>query len=207
MKIKICGNTNILTAEIFNEFLPDYIGFIFAENSRRKISIDKAQDFKQVLKSNIKTVGVFANQDISFLQNVIESKSIDLVQLHGDENNDYILELKKNNNNIEVIKAFKANQDLLYNIEDTKADYVLIDSENKNGFGGTGKVFDWNIIPKKCRNKLFLAGGLNIDNIDKAIKIVRPYCLDINSGVETNGEKDIEKIKQIIQRIKGYKNE
>ncbi|MCD7781016.1 MAG: phosphoribosylanthranilate isomerase [Candidatus Gastranaerophilales bacterium] len=205
MKIKICGLMNLNDIEYVNETMPDFIGFIFASKSKRKISYEQALEMKKILNKNIKSAGVFVDENIENIIYAVKEGIIDLIQLHGEENENYIKELKTKVN-IPIIKALKAENNLKDNINSTIADYILIDSISENSFGGTGKTFDWGIIPKTDK-KIFLAGGINAQNVLKAIKTVKPYCVDINSGVETDGRKDKNKIKEIIQIIKGYNNE
>ena len=202
MKVKICGLKTLEDIDYINEVLPDFAGFIFAESSRR-VSFKLAAKMKSKLNKNIKSIGVFVNEKTENIINAAEEGIIDLIQLHGNEDNNYIKEIG-NKLKLPVIKAFKADSNLKYNIENTIADYVLIDSCNKNQFGGTGQLFDWGLIPE-TEKKIFLAGGLNADNIIRAIKEVNPYCLDINSGVEINGKKDRKKILEVMQIVKGYK--
>ena len=202
MKVKICGLKTLEDIDYINEALPDFAGFIFAESSRR-ISFNQAAKMKSKLNKNIKSIGVFVNEKTENIINAAEEGIIDLIQLHGNEDNNYIKEIG-NKLKLPVIKAFKADSNLKYNIENTIADYVLIDSCNKNQLGGTGQLFDWGLIPETDK-KIFLAGGLNADNIIRAIKEVNPYCLDINSGVEINGKKDRKKILEVMQIVKGYR--
>lgn len=206
MKIKICGLTSLNDITYVNEALPDFIGFIFAKSSKRKVTINEAIEMKKLSDKRIKSVGVFVNEDIKTVADISLKGIINLIQLHGDEDNGYIKEIKKITS-LPVIKAFKADKINENEINSSLCDYVLIDSNDGNSFGGTGKTFNWGIIPRNIKKPLFLAGGLNYNNVDKAIKIISPYCLDINSGVETNGIKDREKILNIVNKIKGYKNE
>ena len=243
MKVKICGLKSLEDISYVNEAMPDYAGFIFAEGSKRKVTLEQAKFMKEALNTNIKSVGVFVDEELQNIINTVENGVIDLIQLHGSENNDFIKELK-NITGLEVIKAFKADENLKMNIENTDADYVLVDSFNKNAFGGTGAVFNWGLIPKTDK-KIFLAGGLNLQNIsnllqelnytastktmdldfqfsehknlensekfenvsneNSAVFKIPPYCLDVNSGVETNGKKDRQKILEITQLIKTQK--
>ncbi len=200
MKVKICGIKRAEDVEYINEFLPDYAGFIFYSQSKRYISYERAEILKSKLSKKIQTVGVFVNEKPQKIIEAAKKNIINLVQLHGLEDNNYI-EIIKSETNLPVIKVFHA--DKINNINKTKADFVLIDSKDKNTIGGTGKVFDWTTIPEKIKDKLFLAGGINIKNVKEAMKVL-PYCLDVNSGVETDGNKDRNKIKEIIEIIKGY---
>ena len=167
MKVKICGLKTLEDIDYINEALPDFAGFIFAESSRR-ISFNQAAKMKSKLNKNIKSIGVFVNEKTENIIKAAKEGIIDLIQLHGNEDNNYIKEIGSKLK-LQVIKAFKADSNLKYNIENTIADYVLIDSGNKNQFGGTGQLFDWGLIPETDK-KIFLAGGLNADNIIRAIK-------------------------------------
>jgi len=186
MKIKICGLKNSVDVDYVNEAMPDYIGFVFAE-SKRRISPQTAAEFKNRLNPKITAVGVFVNTEISSISQLYSAGVINIAQLHGSESEAYINELKKTCD-IPVIKAI--------NIEvspPANADYLLFD----NGKGGSGESFDWSLVPK-CSKDYFLAGGINLGNIKKAIKL-KPYGIDLSSGTETNGKKDREKIIQLVQ--------
>ncbi len=199
VKIKICGLQCLEDISYVNEAKIDFAGFIFAEKSKRKVSVEQAKKMKGALSSDIKSVGVFVNEKINRIKEIAELKIIDLIQLHGNETNEYIKNLRLEIN-LPVIKALKADEQLKLNIDKTIADYILIDSVSDNHFGGTGKVFDYNLIPK-TNKKIFVAGGLNALNIQNAINL-NPYCLDINSGVETEGKKDRKKILEIVKQFK-----
>lgn len=184
-KIKICGLKRIEDVYIVNKYKPDYIGFIFAKNRARTISLSDALLFKKELNNDIIAVGVFRDNDINEVIEVANSKAIDMIQLHGSEDDNFILELKKHTN-LPIIKAYS-------NYE--HADYALFDNVDP----GKGKAFDKNMI--KYDKSFFLAGGIDINNIDYALKL-NPYAIDISSGVETNGFKDEEKIKEIIRKVR-----
>ena len=168
-KIKICGLKSIEDISYVNDAKADYAGFIFAENSKRCISVDIAKQMKQKLSKNIKSVGVFVNQEITAIKEIAKQKIIDMIQLHGNETNEYIKMIKEETG-LAVIKAFRADENLKNNIENIIADYILIDSSNGSQFGGTGNVFDYSLIPE-TNKPIFLAGGLNAQNITKALKI------------------------------------
>lgn len=200
MKVKICGLRRFEDIDYVNEFLPDYAGFIFAPQSKRYITSDFALKLKKNLNEKIKSVGVFVNENLENIRKIADLHIIDLIQLHGDEKETFTDKVKSTTN-LPVIKAFKADENLRKNINFTKADFVLIDSCQGNKFGGTGTIFDWSVIPESIKGRLFLAGGINSSNIREAMKI-NPYCLDINSGVETDGFKDKIKIKEVFEIIK-----
>lgn len=198
-KIKICGLKRLEDIYAVNEYKPDYIGFVFA-HKKRLVSPELAYELKQHLNSSIKAVGVFVNAEIDFILKLVESGTIDIIQLHGDEDNAYISKLRTKTS-VPIIKAIrvKSAEDILAG-ESIQCDYLLLDTYADNAYGGTGKAFDWSIIPK-INKPFFLAGGLSIKNIASAAE-VNPYCLDISSGVETDGFKDKTKIAQIIKTIR-----
>lgn len=202
VKIKICGIKRLEDIEIVNKYLPDYIGFVFA-NSKRKINCDEALILKNILDNRIKKVGVFVNEDINKIAYISNCGIIDIVQLHGDEDENYISELKKIiAKNIEIIKAVRVKNKNDIKAQDSQLiDYLLLDTYEEGIYGGSGKVFDHDLIPK-VNKKIFIAGGINEINIIKIINKVKPYSVDISSGVETDGFKDEQKIKTIIDIIR-----
>lgn len=207
-KIKICGISRIGDIQIINQVLPDYIGFVFAK-SKRKVSLEEAADLKKLLNPSITAVGVFVNEDMDKIIQLCNLNIIDAVQLHGDEDKAYILALKKIIK-VPIIKAVRVrtNQDIL-EAENLICDYLLLDSYKENEYGGTGSIFDWSLIPKKHNRKkpIFLAGGINKTNLTDALLSVKPYCIDISSGVETDEKKDPVKIKDIICSLRNTKSE
>lgn len=205
-KIKICGLSRISDIEAVNQVLPDYIGFVFAK-SKRQVTMDEASDLKKLLNPSIKAVGVFVNEDMDKIMHICNLNIIDAVQLHGDEDESYILALRKLIR-LTIIKAVrvKQTQDIL-DAESLPCDYLLLDSYKDNIYGGSGSTFDWSMIPQKQDRKkpIFLAGGINKNNLMDALQMAKPYCIDISSGVETEGVKDPVKIKEIIYCIKNAK--
>ena len=194
-KIKLCGLSRIIDIETANELNVDYIGFVFANKSKRYIDKSTAKNLKEKLNRNIKAVGVFVNESIEKIADYITNDIIDIVQLHGNEDNEYIKELKTTINK-PIIKAFKISDEKDINIaNESIADYILLDSG-----AGDGKVFDWNLIKGINRN-YFLAGGLTIDNVSSAIKSLNPYAIDVSSGIETNSLKDKNKMKQFVEIV------
>jgi len=185
MKIKICGLKREEDIFYANKYLPDYIGFVFAK-SKRQISAEEARELKKLLNPKIKAVGVFIDEDIKNIIPLLKEKIIDIVQLHGNEDQNYIDALKKAFP-APVIKAVRVGEDFVSPA--VNADFILFDAG-----GGSGKTFDWTKI-KNYKKPFFLAGGLNADNIKEAAKL-KPFCVDLSSGVETDGKKDEEKIKR-----------
>ena len=182
MLVKICGLRRIEDIEYANILKPDFIGFVFALNKMRTVSIDLAKELYEKLDKSIKAVGVFRNNDIEYVKEIIDLGIIDMIQLHGDEDDSYIKEIR-DYCKLPIIKAYRNS---IY------ADYVLYDNSDP----GKGMKFDWNKI--KDDKPFFLAGGINISDIEKA-KILNPYCIDVSSSVETDGYKDFEKMKEFIR--------
>lgn len=195
-KIKFCGLTRSEDIEVANELMPDYIGFLFVEKSRRRVSIEKAAALKNILNPKILPVGVFVNADIKFIAEIAQREIIDAIQLHGNEDEIYIAALRKLTKKI-IIKAFKVTNDAdLTRAENSTADYVLLD-----GGAGDGKTFDWRLL-NNFHREYFLAGGLNVENIRDAIKILNPYAVDVSSGIETGGIKDKNKMRDFISVVR-----
>lgn len=210
MKIKTCGLFREEDINYANELKPDYIGFVFAE-SKRKVGVEKAYNLKNKLDKEIKSVGVFVNDNLDFILNLIREKIIDIIQLHGNEDNDFLDNLKTKTN-AKIIKFIPVeNADSILNSLNIFSDFILLD----NFKGGVGKTFNWNYLKEAFElnkkfievfnKKYFLAGGLNKENINEALKF-NPYCVDLSGGLETNGIKDFEKMKYIINITKNYKN-
>ena len=192
-KIKICGLKRREDIEYVNKYQPDYIGFVFA-GKKRKLTYDQVVDLKKYLTSSIQVVGVFVNEDISFVEKLVKEHVIDLVQLHGQEDQKYIQALKEKVD-VSIIKAIQIKNEDSFN-EHYVVDYYLYD----HGTGGTGESFDWSML-KEVDKPVFLAGGINLLNVDDALK-KNVYALDVSSGVETDGFKDEKKIKKIVRRVR-----
>jgi len=196
MRIKICGLFRDEDIDYVNEARPDYIGFVFAK-SARQVSHVLAQYLRFRLVSEIIPVGVFVNSSVAEIAALYRNGVISIAQLHGDEDESFIIKLKKDTGNkpIPVIKTIKGSQ--LNNIK-TNADYLLIDSG-----AGSGKTFNWEPLKSiKFTKPWFLAGGININNVENAAAF-NPFAVDISSGAETDGIKDREKILQLVASIRG----
>lgn len=194
MKIKICGLFREEDIDFVNEAMPDYIGFVFAK-SRRQVTKETAQKLKNKLNKEILSVGVFVNEDINNIVEICNENIIDFVQLHGDEDEKYISNFKKGCNK-KIIKAIKVKiaTDII-RWRNCQADYLMFDAGM-----GQGKAFDWKLLNNFIR-PYFLAGGINENNIEQAIKL-NPYCIDVSSGAETNKVKDKNKILTLVRRVK-----
>ena len=202
MKIKVCGIRRLEDIRYVNEFKPDYVGFILSQGFRRTIGLGTFCELKSYLDKNIRTVGVFVNEPLEYILKYY-AEELDVIQLHGDENAEYLQELKK----MVKCKIWKAVR--VKNAEDITiadkmgADLLLLDSFSANEYGGTGKTADWSIINNvDIKTPFFLAGGLNKDNICDAVRTVKPYGIDISGGIETDGFKDKEKIENIMKLIR-----
>ncbi|AMR01711.1 MULTISPECIES: phosphoribosylanthranilate isomerase [Bacillus] len=200
MKVKICGITDMETAKRACEYGADALGFVFAE-SKRKITPKRAEEIIQELPANVLKIGVFVNESVEVIQKIADECGLTHVQLHGDEDNYQIRRL-----NIPSIKSLGVTSESdMKNAQGYETDYILFDSPKEKFHGGNGKTFSWELLgymPKELREKTILAGGLNALNIEEAIQTVRPYMVDVSSGVETEGKKDVEKIKQFIKKAK-----
>lgn len=237
-KVKICGLKRLEDIEYVNELLPDYVGFVFAK-SKRQVTMEKAKKLIDKLNKNIKTVGVFVDEDINKVKEIAENLKLDVLQFHGKEDEEYFSYLKEfelwksvsikvdlaqpktatqeeNGDLLDVHKINHENSNDFYNLKEYQKDLdklnkynieaVLLDSSVKGVQGGTGVSFDWQVISKLNINKnLILAGGLNPNNVCEAVDIVKPFAIDVSSGVETEGVKDFNKIKTFIEKVRNIK--
>jgi phosphoribosylanthranilate isomerase len=200
-RIKICGITNLEDALAAVDFGTDAIGFVFFKNSPRFIPVDTAAAIIRKLPPFITTVGVFVNESPKTIKKVMGSARIDMVQLHGEEPPGMCSIASR------VIKAIRVKSlsslDPLLDYKN-RVSAFLLDTFTENVFGGTGQIFNWDIaVEAKQFGRIILAGGLNPDNIADAVKRVRPYGVDVSSGVESGkGRKDHKKIQLFIERAK-----
>lgn len=200
-KVKMCGISKVETIPAVVEAKPDYMGLVFAP-SKRQVTVEQAKTLVEALHKqckeqndtvSIKTVGVFVNETLDNLVTIANEANLDVVQLHGDEDEAFIQSLKERTN-VEVWKAIQVRS--AADAEawiDSSADMLLFDAYHKDERGGTGDVFDWSCLDTFER-PFMLAGGIDSTNVARAIRTVRPYGIDISSGIETNGVKDDEKI-------------
>ncbi len=200
-KIKICGLTRPEDIDAANELLCDYIGFVFAPRSRRALTEDAAAKLKARLDGRIKAVGVFVNAPPEQIAGLLRAGVIDIAQLHGTEDEAYIARLRAlcAPEGCELIQAFRVEteRDIERAVQST-AEHILLD----HGAGGTGERFDWALCSNVTR-PFFLAGGLGPENAAEAARAAHPYALDVSSGVETDGKKDPEKMKEFVRAVRG----
>ncbi len=206
MKVKICGIRRAEDIGIVNKYLPDFIGFIFVPASKRYVEPSVVVELKKNLDPRIKTVGVFVNESIEKIREIKKVCSLDVIQLHGEETPQFCEELGGR-----IWKAIRVKDEDCVEILDTYAEYtelLLLDTYVDGTHGGTGQAFDWDLIEFFSADyNIGLAGGITRENVLKAKKKVEPELIDVASGSETNGIKDEEKIKDIIQIIRGKKYE
>lgn len=195
-KIKFCGLSRPQDIETANALKPAYIGFVFAPQSKRYVTPEKALELKQLLAPEIQAVGVFVDEPPEQVAALLNKGVIDLAQLHGSEDEDYIWKLRKHTDK-PIIQAFriKTASDLAAAKRCT-ADYILLDSG-----AGTGTVFDWKLIANIGR-PYFLAGGLSPDNAEDAVRMLHPYAVDVSSGIETDGKKDKTKMAAFAAAVR-----
>ena len=195
-KLKMCGLSRIEDIQAANAIKPDYIGFVFAEISKRRVSALEASKLKSKLDPEIKAVGVFLDDKLDFVASMLNLGIVDVVQLHGSENEEYIEKVREITNK-PIIKAFiiRSKEDV-ERAEKSTADYILLD-----GGKGEGKVFDWSLL-KAIKRPFFLAGGLNPDNAADAVKALKPYAVDVSTGIETDGVKDREKMAAFANAVR-----
>lgn len=202
VKVKICGLRRKEDIEYANELKPDYVGFVFAK-SKRQIEVEQALDLISLLDKEIKTVGVFVNEPVENALKIAQTLNLDVLQFHGDETQDYIDNFK----NFTVWKAIRIkDKEDLEKTKEFKVNSFVFDTLTKNEYGGTGKTFNWEVLKGFELNvPIILAGGLNENNVEEAIKIVDPYAVDVSSGVETEGYKDFKKLKSFIEKVRGIR--
>ena len=213
-KIKLCGMMKPCDIEYANRVKPDFVGFIFA-NTRRKISAAQAKQFREALDAEIPAVGVFVNEDISVITSLVQNGCIDLIQLHGEEDADYIRRLREVCD-VPVIKAVKVQTvEQIRQAAALPVDYLLLDTYRKGVLGGTGEAFDWELLREAkivagdtAEGELFgkpyfLAGGLHAGNLREAAAL-GSYGLDVSSGIEADGSKDLTKMVEVMELVRKF---
>ena len=195
-RIKICGLRRAEDIGAVNGLRPEYIGFVFFRGSKRYVTPEEARTLREGLAPEIRAVGVFVDEEPETVARLLKEEIIDIAQLHGHEDEAYLAELRKLTDK-PLIKAFRVR-----NAEDTlqaqasTADAILLDAG-----AGDGKTFDWNWLEAVTR-PYFLAGGLNPENAGKAVRKLKPYAVDVSSGVETDGVKDVMKMRAFIRAVR-----
>lgn len=201
-KVKICGITNFEDAISAVELGADMIGFNFYKPSPRYISPKTACAIAEKIPATVLKVGVFVNMESYRVGKFVDMIALDAVQLHGDEDAAFVAEMRTETN-AKIISVVRADpKPSIPVIGAGSADFVLVDTLSANGiYGGSGRTFDWTLVTNI--DGLILAGGLNADNVGEAIRIVRPYAVDVASGVESSpGKKDAEKMRRFIEAVR-----
>lgn len=196
IKIKICGLFREEDIGYANQVMPDYVGFVFWEPSRRYVTREQAIKLREMLQPEIQAVGVFVDAPLPEIVSLLEEGVIDIAQLHGDETEEDIQYLQAVTGK-PVMKAVKVKD--RYDVEawlDSSADYLLFDSGM-----GSGVTFDWGLL-KDIEREFFLAGGVKPDNVKQAVAAVKPYAVDLSSGVETDGVKDLKKMHEVVRLVR-----
>ena len=190
-KVKICGLSNIEAVETAVSAGADYIGFVFAP-SKRQVTVEQATELAEIIPANVKKVGVFVSPNRTELLEAIEKVGLDLVQIHAQVADDLFENLP-----CASIQAVQVDGD--GHVTNSQADYLLFDAP----VAGSGQTFDWGRLDTtELAQPFFIAGGLNEDNVARAIQHFSPFAVDVSSGVETDGQKDHEKIRRFIERVK-----
>ena len=190
-KVKICGLSNIEAVETAVSAGADYIGFVFAP-SKRQVTLEQAAELAMIIPTNVNKVGVFVSPSRAELLEAIEKVGLDLVQVHGQVADDLFEDLP-----CASIQAVQVDGD--GHVPNSQADYLLFDAP----VAGSGQTFDWGQLDTtELAQPFFIAGGLNEDNVARAIQHFSPFAVDVSSGVETDGQKDHEKIRRFIERVK-----
>lgn len=200
-RLKFCGLSRFCDILAANRIRPDYVGFVFAPG-RRQITADRARQLKAMLDPAIQTVGVFVNEDPETI--LALTPVLDLIQLHGDEDEDYIRHVKRQTGR-PVIKALRLGgeghgREAVLKAQELPCDYLLLDTFSKGQYGGSGRTFDWSLIPALSK-PWFLAGGISLENMSRGMAL-GPWCLDVSSGVETEGLKDEEKMRAFAEAFR-----
>ena len=195
-KIKLCGLSRIEDIEAANNLKPDFIGFVFAAKSKRRVSHLKAAELKSKLNPETKAVGVFLDDDLDTVGALMNLGIVDMVQLHGSEDEEYIAKLRAITDK-PIIKAFIINNENDVRLaEESSADYILLD-----GGKGEGRAFNWKLL-EEIKRPFFLAGGLNTDNAEAAVADLHPFAVDVSTGIETDGVKDKEKMTAFVAAVR-----
>ena len=195
-RIKLCGLSRPCDIETANELRPDYIGFVFAPKSRRYVTVETAAELKSLLAPGIPAVGVFVDENPEMIATLLKSGVIDLAQLHGRESEEYLKELRKHTEK-PVIRAFRVTSaGDIREAEESSADYILLDSG-----AGSGTAFNWELL-KGIKRPYFLAGGLHPGNVSEAVRALRPFAVDVSSGIETGGKKDPLKMEAFVKAVR-----
>ena len=206
VKIKICGITNTEDATWVANLGADYLGLVFARDSKRKVNLEKAKEIVSITPPYIKKVGLFVDEEPGVVDKVLTLCKLDMLQFHGQESPDYCNQFKEK---AEIIKAFRLKDETsLSQIPQYDVNFYLLDAYVEGEPGGTGESFNWDLAlkVKEFGRPIFLAGGLNPDNVVEAIKKVQPFAVDVSSGIESSPRrKNVELMQEFIKKIRKIK--
>ena len=195
-RIKLCGLGRIEDIEAANRLRPEYVGFVFAKGSRRQVTDRQAMQLRMHLLPGITKVGVFVQDDPEHIAALLAAGIIDVAQLHGGEDADYIRRLRGLTDR-PLIQAFRIHGiGDIRAAEESTADHILLDSGQ-----GSGELFDWQLL-RGIRRPFFLAGGLSPENVEEAVRVVEPFAVDVSSGIETGGRKDPAKMEEFVKKVR-----
>lgn len=199
-RIKLCGLRQDCDIAWANELMPDYVGFVFAQGSRRYVESRQAAKLSRQLRPEIVPVGVFVDAPLQEIVSLLEQKVIRMVQLHGHEKNDYVCSLREETD-CPILQAFRIREERdIARANASGADLILLDSG-----GGSGETFDW-ALPDKAKRPYILAGGLTPENVAEAIRDCHPFGVDASSSLETEGRKDREKMAAFVKAVREADN-
>ncbi len=196
-KIKLCGMMCETDIETANRLQPDLVGFVFAKKSRRYVTDETAAELRRALSDGIPAAGVFVNEEIAHVVKLLQLGIINVVQLHGNEDEDYLKELRKQTD-APIIRAFQIRE------REDIAKVRAFDANTKillDAGSGDGMTFRWEWL-KDADFDFYLAGGLTVENVAEAVRIYHPYGVDVSSGIETDGRKDIRKMEAFVSTVR-----
>ena len=200
VKVKICGIRTLQEAQVAVELGADAIGFNLWDKSPRYITPDEIRHIIAKLSPFVTSVGVFVNEEPEAIRRIVTATGLQVIQLHGDEDSSF----RKLLGDLKIIQAFRIDEEVdLVRLKTCTASAILLDSKVKGEYGGTGQRFDWRLaVEAKKMARVILAGGLNRENIGEAIRFVRPYAVDVCSGVEAEpGRKDFDKMREFMAAV------
>lgn len=202
VEVKICGLQREEEIGYVNQYLPNQVGFVFAQQSRRAVEPERAAALASMLSPGIRRVGVFTGEDPAAIEKIAAQVPLDIVQLHGRQREAVVHRLRQSlPSEVQIWYAIAAGADVVFPA--FKADAWLLDTTVNGMFGGTGQAFPWEPVAQACKGRrVIVAGGLNPENVAQAIAAVHPAGVDVSSGVESNGRKDREKIRRFIENVR-----
>jgi len=201
-RIKICGLQSPELACQACDAGADAVGLVFYAPSSRHLEIPQAAEIRASMPAFVDAVAVVVNPEVDYVRRIIDEVGVSLIQFHGEESNAFCSQF-----DVPFIKALRVSDDLDLSREEVNyadASGILLDTHVKNVYGGSGKTFDWNRANYGGQKPIVLAGGLDAENVEDSLKVANPYAVDVSSGVETNGKKDVEKMRSFCRNVMSY---